>query len=98
MNSIASGSKLLFNSIIGNDNENTSKSIIFYKTYSGIGLLISTAYDGSYVSVANDDSSLIKSDYKFPSSKPNCTILNKWHIISVTWSAGKNLSNCWSNG
>ena len=39
---------------------------------------------------------MIKSDYKFPSSKSNCTILNKWHIISVTWSNGKNLSNCWS--
>ena len=24
--------------------------------------------------------------------------MNKWHIISVTWSDGKNLSNCWSNG
>ena len=48
--------------------------------------------------VANDDSSLILPDYKFPSSKSNCTILNKWHVISVTWSNGKNLSNCWSNG
>ena len=37
-------------------------------------------------------------DYKFPSSKSICTILNKWHIISITWSNGKNLSNCWSNG
>ena len=48
--------------------------------------------------MANDDSSLIESDYKFPSSKSNCTILNKWHVISITWSNGKNLSNCWSNG
>ena len=24
--------------------------------------------------------------------------MNKWHVISVTWSNGKNLSNCWSNG
>ena len=38
------------------------------------------------------------SDYKFPSSKSNCTILNQWHVISITWSNGKNLSNCWSNG
>ena len=37
-------------------------------------------------------------DSKFPSSKSNCTILNKWHVISVTWSDGENLSNCWSNG
>ena len=37
-------------------------------------------------------------NYKFPSSKSDCTILNKWHVISVTWSNGNNLSNCWSNG
>ena len=60
-NSIASGN-YLFNSIIGNHNESTAKSITFYKTHSGLGLLILTAYDGSYVSVANDDSSIIKSD------------------------------------
>ena len=48
--------------------------------------------------VANDDSSFIWLDYKFPSSKSDCTILNKWHVISVTWSNGNNLSNCWSNG
>ena len=96
-NSIASGN-YLFNSIIGNHNESTAKSITFYKTHSGLDLLILTAYDGSYVSVANDDSSIIKSDYKFPSSKSKSTILNKWHVISVTWSNGKDLSNCWSNG
>ena len=45
-----------------------------------------------------DNSTLIDPDYKFPSSKSNCTILNKWHVISVTWSNVKNLSNCWSNG
>ena len=56
------------------------------------------AYNGSYMMVANNDSSFIGLDYNFPSSKSNCTILNKWHIISVTWSNGKNLSNCWSNG
>ena len=98
MNSIASGNYLFLNSIIGNNNGNTAKIITFYKTHSGLGLLISTAYNGSYVAVANDNSSLIESDYKFPSSKSNCTILNKWHVISVTWSDGKNLSNCWSNG
>ena len=98
MNSIASENQLFFNSIIGNDNRNTAKSITFYKTHRGTGLLISTSYKGSYVVVANDDSSLISPDYKFPSSKSNCTILNKWHVISITWSNGKNLSNCWSNG
>ena len=98
MNSIASENQLFFNSIIGNNNRNTGKSITFYKIHSGIGLLISTSYKGSYVAVANDDSSLILPDYKFPSSKSNCTILNRWHLISITWSNGKNLSNCWSNG
>ena len=77
MNSIASENQLFFNNIIGNNNRNTAKFITFHKTHSGLGLLISTAYNGSYVSVANDDSSLIESDYKFPSSKANCTILNK---------------------
>ena len=48
--------------------------------------------------MAYDDGSLIKSDYKFPSLKSNCTILSKFHVISVTWSNCKNLSNCWSNG
>ena len=87
---IASGNNLLLNGIIGN----SIKYVAFYKTHSGLGLLISTAYNGSYVAVANDDSSFIGLDYKFLSSKSNCTILNKWHLISVTWSNGKNLSNC----
>ena len=94
LNSIASGNNLLLNGIIGN----SIKYIAFYKTHSGLGLLILMAYNGSYIVVANDDSSFIGLDYKFPSSKSNCIILNKWHIISVTWSNGKNLSNCWSNG
>ena len=100
MNGIASGNYILLNGIIGNSNDrNTAKSIAFYKTYSGLGLIISTAYGGgSYIAVANDNSTLIYPDYKFPSLKSNCTILNKWHVISVTWSNGKNLSNCWSNG
>ena len=96
MNSIDSGSRLLFNFIIGNHNRNTAKSISFYKTHSGIRLFIS--YNGSYMLVANNNSTLIDPDYKFPSSKSNCTILNKWHVISVTWSNGKNLSNCLSDG
>ena len=48
--------------------------------------------------MANDKSSFIGLNYNFPSSKSNCTILNKWHVISVTWSNSKDLSNCWSNG
>ena len=94
INNIASGNNLLLNGIIGN----SIKYIAFYRTHSGLGLLILMAYNGSYVMAANDDSSFIGLDYKFPSSKSNCTILNKWHVISVTWSDGKNLSNCWSNG
>ena len=100
MTDIASENQTFFDSIIGNtDNRNTEKLITFYKTYSGLGLLILKAHLGSYVAVADDGSSLIpKPDSKFPFSKSNCTILNKWHVISVTWSNGKNLSNCWSNG
>ena len=75
MNSIASENQPFFTSIIGNSiNRKTAKFITFYKTHSGLGLLILTAYNGSYLAVANDDSSLILSDYKFPSSKSNCTV------------------------
>ena len=94
LNSIASGNNPLLNGIIGN----SIKYVAFYKTHSSLGLLISTAYSGSYVTVANDNSIFIGLDYKFLSSKSDCTILNKWHVISVTWSNGKDLSNCWSNG
>ena len=99
INGIASGNYLLLNGIIGNSNGiNYSKHITFYKTHSGLGLAILTAYNGSYVVVANDDSTLVFPDYRFPTQKSNCIILNKWHVISVTWSNHKNLSNCWSNG
>ena len=94
LNSIASRNNLLLNGIIGN----SIKYIAFYKTHSSLGLLISMAYNGSYVTLANDDSSFIGLDYKFPSSKSDCTFLNKWHVIFVTWSNSKDLSNCWSNG
>ena len=100
MTDIASESQSFFNSIIGNNTGRiAAKLITFYKTHSSLGLLISKAHVGSYVAIANDSSSLIpKPDSKFTSSKSNCTILNKWHIISVTWSKGKNMGNCWSNG
>ena len=99
MNGIDSGDYLYLNSIIGNNNGNKTKYITFYKTHSGLGLAILTAYySGSRVAVANDDSTFIDPDYKFPSSKSNCTILNRWHVISVTWSNRKKLSKCWSNG
>ena len=72
LNSIASGNNLLLNGIIGN----STKCVAFYKTHSGVGLLISMAYDASYIAVANDNSSFIKLNYNFPSSKSDCTILN----------------------
>ena len=99
MTNIGSGDQLFVNSLIGNSDEMAnSKFITFYRTYSGLGLLISKAWSGPYVAIANNDSSSIKPDLKFPSSKSSCTILNKWHVISITWSKGENLSNCWSNG
>ena len=99
MTDIASENQPFFNSIISNATERiTTKLITFYRTYSGLGLLISKAQVGSYIAIANDNSSLIpKPDSKFPSSKSNCAILNKWHVISVTWSNSENLRNCWSN-
>ena len=100
MTDIASENQSFFNSIIGNNTGRiTAKLITFYKMHSGLGLLISKAQVGSYVAIVNNSSCLIpKPDSKFPSSKSNCTILNKWHIISITWAIGKDLSNCWSNG
>ena len=95
MNNIVSGNYPFLNSIIGNTNGSTARFIAFYKTNSGLGLSISNSY-GSYMTVANNDSSFVFPDYKFSSSKSNCTLLNKWHIISVAWS-NRN-SNFWSNG
>ena len=84
INGIASGNYLFLNGIIGNSiDRNVGKIITFYKTHSSLGLLISTAYNGSYVAVANDDSTLIYPDCKFLSSKSNCTILNKWMFFPL---------------
>ena len=55
LNSIASGNNLLLNGIIGN----SIKYVAFFKTHSGLGLLISKAHDSSYVAVANNNSSFI---------------------------------------
>ena len=66
INGIASGAFLFLNGIIGNKNgESYLKHIAFYKTHSGLGLAISKAYNGSYVSVADDESTLIFPDYRF---------------------------------
>ena len=89
MTNIASGDQLFVNSLIGNSDETAnSKFITIYRTYSSLSVLISKAQSGSYVAIANDDSSSVKPDLKFPSSKSNCTIFNKWHVIFVTWSKG----------
>ena len=107
MTGIASGDQEIVNSLIGNsvvDNGTlkiNAKHTSFYKTHSGgLGLLISKAQASSYVAIANDSSNLFpEPGLKFPSSKSNCTVLNKWHVISVTWSnKEKNPSNCWCNG
>ena len=103
---IVSGHQEIINSLIGKsmvDNGKlkiNAKHISFHKTHSGgLGLLISKAQSGSYVAIANDSSNLFSEpNLKFPSSKSNCTVLNKWYVISVTWSNKKSLSNCWSNG
>ena len=103
---IASGDQEIVNSLIGNsivDNGKlkiNTKHISFYKMHSDVlGLLISKAEVGAYVAITNDSSNLFpEPDLKFTSSKSNCIVLKKWHIISVMWSNKKNLSNCWSNG
>ena len=52
INGIASGAFLFLNGIIGNRNgESNAKHIAFYKTHSGLGLAISTAYIGSYLAL-----------------------------------------------
>ena len=87
MTNIASGDQEIVNGLIGNnDGKINSKFITFYKTLGDLGLLISKAQAGSYIAIANDGSSSIKPDLQFPSSKSNCTDLNKWHDISVMWS------------
>ena len=95
MNNIASGNFPFLNCIIGNNNGNTARFIAFHKTNSSLGLSISNS-SASFTTVANDDSGFMSPDYNFPSSKSDCTILNKWHVIFITWS-NRN-SNCWSNG
>ena len=60
INGIASGAFLSLNGIIGNSfSKSYGKLIAFYKTHSGLGLSISVAYNGSYVTVANNDSTFI---------------------------------------
>ena len=103
---IASRGQEIVNSLIGNSIINNgklninAKHISFYKTHSGgLGLLISKSEVSAYVAIANNSSNMFPDpESKFTSSKSNCTVLNKWHVISVMWSNKKNLSSCWSNG
>ena len=77
MTNITSGEGFV-NILIGDNNKKVNaKFITFHKTFGGLGLLISQAQSGAYVAIANDDSSSIKQDLNFPSSKSNCTDLNK---------------------
>ena len=62
MNSIAPFHQIFLNSIISNNSGKTAKLITFYKTHNGIGLLISTAHNGSYIAVANYNSTSINPD------------------------------------
>ena len=60
MTNIASGDQEFVNSLIGNTTgKSNAKFIMFYKTYSGLGLLISKAGFGSYLAIGNDGSSSI---------------------------------------
>ena len=75
MTNIASGDQEIINSLIGNNNKKVNaKFITFYKTFGGLGLLISKAQSGAYLAIANDDSSSIKPDIKFPSSNRTAPI------------------------
>ena len=75
MTNIASEDKEIINSLIGNNNKKANaKFITFYKTFRGLGLLISKAQVGTYVAIANDDSSSTKPDLKFLSSTSNCVL------------------------
>ena len=101
MTDISSGNQEFVNSLTSNTNlKINAKSITFYKTFGGLGLLISEAHGSAYVAIANYNSSSIpKPDLKFPFSKSKCIDLNKWHVISVRWSnKGEDLSNYWYNG
>ena len=86
MTNIASRNQEFVNSLLGNTNRKMNVThITFYRTYSGLGLLISKAHVGSYLAIAT----------KLCWSAN----LNKWHVISITWSDKReNLRNCWSNG
>ena len=60
MTNIASGNQEFINSLIGNTNGKiNAKHITFYRTYSGLGILILKAHAGTYIAIANDSSSLI---------------------------------------
>ena len=60
MTNIASRDQEFINSLIGTIvGRISAKFIMFYKTFDGLGLLISKACVGSYVAIANDGSSSV---------------------------------------
>ena len=78
MTDIATGNKSFVNTLIGNiSGEIAARHMSFYRAFGGLGLFISKVYDGAYIAIANDESSLIPAGMQFPSSKSNCTDLNK---------------------
>ena len=85
MTDIASENQEFINSLIGNNiDKSNAKFIMFFKTFTGgLGILISKAQAGNYVAIANDGSSSIKPDLKFPCSKSNCTGLNKCYFSNT---------------
>ena len=65
MTNITSGDQEIVNSLIGNNNgKSNSKFMTFYKTFGGLGLLISKAQAGTCVAIVNDGSSSIKPNLK----------------------------------
>ena len=76
---MSSENQEIVNSFKGNNNRKiNAKFIQFYKTFGGLDLLISKAHGSAYVATVNYMSSSIpKPDMKFPSSKSNCTDVNK---------------------
>ena len=54
MTDIASGDREIVDSLIGNNNEKINANLItFYRTFGGLGLLISKAQVGAYIAITN---------------------------------------------
>ena len=54
---LATGNKSIVTTLIDNINgEIAARHMSFYRTFGGLGLFISKAYDGAYLAIANDES------------------------------------------